>query len=115
MKLPAFCILTLLSLIYAGLTLQESMVYRAWDKSLADQKGIQMKIAYFQQLDVFTKQLLQRMVIESQRDPAIGDLLKENKLKVVITHPESANIPSTSIEAATNAAPVPQAPTPSHP
>ncbi len=116
MKLISFCILTALSLLYAGLTLAETALYQTWDRAMAQQKEIQNKVAFYQRLDGTINQLLRRMAVDSQRDPALVEVLAQNKIKVVVTSPEAmstdgapAPLPATN----TNKAPqAPQPPTP---
>lgn len=109
MRLPAFIILTLLSLGYAGLTVAETFMYQSWERTVAEQKDVQTKIVYFQNLNAFTEQVLRRMAAESPHDPAIAELLRQRKIKVVIapSAPGAAATPETS--------PAQTPPTPAHP
>lgn len=117
MKLLPFSILTVLALILAGLTLMETMMYRAWEQAQDDQRILQRKVAYYQKLNTFTEQLLRRMAIDSQRDPALAQVLKDNNIKVVISNPnqqqDAATPQPTPGEVTTPSDKT--VPTPSHP
>jgi hypothetical protein len=84
MRLTTFTFLTALALLYAGLTLAETAMYQTWDRALYQQKDIANKVAYFHRLSGFIEQLLRRMAIDSQHDPALAKLLKDHRIKVVV-------------------------------
>jgi len=89
MKLVSFCLLTALSLVYAALTVAETMTYHKWEYAVNDQRLVQAKVAYFNHLGtVVIPSLEQRLAIDSQRDPALARLLKDHKIKVVIKNPD---------------------------
>jgi hypothetical protein len=85
MRLTTFTFLTALALLYAGLTLAETAMYQTWDRALLEQKDLQNKVIYFQRLGGFAEQLLRRLAVDSQHDPALAQLLKEHRIKVVFT------------------------------
>jgi hypothetical protein len=85
MRLTTFIFLTVLALLYAGLTVVETAMYQTWDRALTEQKELQNQVLYFQRLSGFTEQLLRRLAIESQHDPALAQLLKDHRVKVVVT------------------------------
>ena len=85
MRLTTFTFLTVLALLYVGLTLAETAMYQTWDRALLQQKDIENKVAYFHRLSGFIEQLLRRMAIDSQRDPALAKLLKEHRIKVIVS------------------------------
>ncbi len=118
MKLVPFSILTAFALIFAILTVAESGMYQAWEKAVFKQKDLQSRVVYYQRLNAFTEQVLRRLAVDSQRDPAIADLLKKHGIKVVIS--PAASINATPVPAAPGAAPAPDAadkpaPTPTTP
>src|SRR5258706_6991128 len=118
MKLASFIILTLLSLIYAGLTAMETASYQTWDQALIEQRQIQLKLAYLQRLNDFTQQVVRRLAIESQRDPALMELLRQRQIKMIIKTPESTKAaPGFEATPATpdKPAPAPPGSTSSHP
>jgi hypothetical protein len=119
MRLTTFTFLTVLALLYAGLTVVETSMYQTWDHELLVQKDIQNKVAYFNRLGGFTEQLLRRMAIDSQHDPALAQLLKEHRVKVIIapvaekdaTGTAPASPPAATPDASANPAnPAPVAP-----
>lgn len=84
MKLASFCVLLVFALIFAGLNIIETLMYQAWDDALEQQKVVHIKLSFFQQQNETTQNLLKRIAIESQHDPALAQLLKERNIKVVI-------------------------------
>lgn len=91
MRLTTFTFLTVLALLYAGLTLAETAMYQTWDHALRQQKQLEYDVAYFQNLRGFIEQLLHRLAIDSQHDPALAEMLKEHRIKVIIT-PEAQRV-----------------------
>jgi len=87
MKLVSFCMLTALSLLYALLTFTETLTYQKWEKALNDQKYIQARVAYFDHVNMVLDQMVRRMALDSQHDPAIAQLLKQNNINVVMETP----------------------------
>ena len=69
-------------------------------------------------MDSAIRQLLQRMYLDSQRDPALAELLKANKVKVVVSSPDSPGpeaIPATPASSGSPAQLTPdQTPHPAH-
>jgi hypothetical protein len=84
MRLFSFCILTTLALLYAGLTVAETVSYRKWEQATVEQKDIQAKLQYFQNLNRIVDNLLHRMAYDSLHDPALAQFLKEKKINVVV-------------------------------
>ena len=99
MKLVSFSILTLLALIYAGLSVAESAMYHTWDRAINEQRSIQIKINYYQRMDNFIEQFLRRLAVDSQHDPAVADLLKKRNIRVVVT-PEAVKDPAATTPSA---------------
>ena len=95
MRLTTFTFLTVLALLYAGLTVVETSMYQTWDHELLVQKDIQNKVAYFNRLGGFTEQLLRRMAIDSQHDPALAQLLKEHRIKVIFAPVAEKDAPAS--------------------
>jgi hypothetical protein len=89
MKLIPFCLLTALSLLYVALTFAESEMYETWDMALKEQRALQIKLAYYQRANAFIEALLKRLAVDSQHDPALAELLKQNQIKVVVTDPNN--------------------------
>ena len=73
-----------LSLILVVLTLLETWVYKKWDEAATEQRDNQLKLAYGQSMRGFTEQFLRRLAADSQRDPALAEMLKKDKVKVVV-------------------------------
>lgn len=117
MKLASFCILTVFALIFAALTVAETAMYQSWDNALAQQKIIQMKVNYLQQQNGVIRELLRRLAVDSQRDPALTELLKQNHINVVIKGGDAAKSSDGEANPAPSNRPasVPSTPTPSHP
>jgi len=87
MKLFSFIILMTLATIYVGLTVGETVTYRKWQRAVYEQKDVQAKLTYFQNLNRIIEVLLRRMAYDSQHDPALAQMLKERRIKVVLTGP----------------------------
>jgi hypothetical protein len=105
MKLWSFCLLTTLALLYTGLTVGETVTYRRWEKAVYDQKDIQAKMTYFQNMGRVLDSLMHRMAFDSLHDPALAQMLKDHKVKVVVNGaPSPSAAPGT--EATTNLAPL---------
>lgn len=108
-------ILVFLTLFYGVLSFAETGLLDAWDRKRAEQQEIERRVAYFQHMNVVTGQMLRRLAVESQHDPAIAQLLKKMRVKVIVDTPEAeqeAGMTRTAPTApATPAAPaVPTAP-----
>jgi len=123
MKLFSFCILTALALLYAGLTVAETITYRKWEQAVGEQKEIQLKVQFFQNQNRVINSLLRRMAYDSLHDPALAQFLKEKKIKVVVNDvanpgtvaPSGVNNPSSSVPLPDSTSPsnkTPAAPTP---
>lgn len=112
MKLFAFCTITVLSLLYAGLTIMETLTYRQWEQAVIEQKDIQAKVAFFQRMNTVLDQMLRRMAIESQHDPALARLLEENKVKVVVNDQSPPSVKSPLGTNTPSAVPPPSEETP---
>ncbi len=96
MKLWSFCLLTALALLYAGLTIGETVTYRRWEQALNNQKDIQAKMNYFQNMSRVLDNLLHRMAYDSLRDPALAQMLKDHKINVVVNGvPTASGTPTT--------------------
>jgi hypothetical protein len=128
MKLLSLCLLTTLALLYAGLTMAETMTYRKWERAMADQRDVQAKVAYFQNMDQILQRMVRSIAYNSQHDPALGQLLKARNIKVVVTNSLPGNetmgadastnavpLPNLSLPPSSNPAPVPPGTTPVHP
>ena len=87
MKIVSFSLLTVLALIYSALTLAETMTYRKWEEAVAVQQYTQGKLTYFGKLNARVQQMGRQMAIYSQTDPAIAQVLKDNKVRVIIEGP----------------------------
>jgi len=98
MKLVSFCILTALSLLYAGLTIAETLTYHQWEKAINDQRYTQAQVAYFDHLNGVLDEMVRRMAVLSQHDPAMTQLLKDHNIHVVIDkdNPPPSTPPATS-------------------
>jgi len=96
MRFSSFFILTALALLYVVLTVAETAMYQTWDHATAQQRDIQNKVAYFQRLNGFLGQLVRRMAVDSLHDPALTQVLKEHRIKVVQTGGEALNLPQDS-------------------
>jgi hypothetical protein len=109
MKIISFSLLTVLALVYASLTMAETMTYHKWEKAINEQKYTQAKLAYFNNLNSLLERLARQLALDSQSDPALAQLLKDNKIKVVIGSPQTVgDVPAAgSPSPATNA---PQSP-----
>jgi len=84
MKIASFSLLTALALLYAGLTLAETMTYHKWEQAINDQKYTQAEVAYFDHLNMVLDEMVRRMAIASQHDPVMAQLLKEHNINVVV-------------------------------
>ena len=82
-------ILVVLALFYGVLTFAETGLLDAWDRKRAEQQEIERRVAYFQHMNVVTGQMLRRLAVESQHDPAIAQLLKKMRVKVIVDTPEA--------------------------
>jgi len=87
MKLFSFIILMTLAVIYVALTVGETVTYRKWQRAVYEQKDVQAKLSYFQNLNRIIEVLVRRMAYDSQHDPAIAQMLKDRRIKVVLTGP----------------------------
>jgi len=114
MTRTTYFITLMLALILAVLTLLETWVYKKWDDAATQQRDNQLKLAYSQSMRGFTEQFLRRLAIDSQRDPALAEMLKKDKVKVVVaapgqpaeaTHAEALSGTSTAPGAANQGAP----------
>jgi len=121
MKLASFCILTALSMIYAGLTLVETMTYHKWEDEVNNQKYLQAQVAFFDHLNGVLDEMLKRMAYLSQHDPAMAQLLKDRNINVVVQNPPAPATNSFDAPAPVNpaasspAAQVPSTQNPEHP
>jgi hypothetical protein len=106
MKLLSFCVLTTLALVYAGLTIGETVTYRRWEQALNDQKDVQAKMTYFQNLSHVLDSLMHRMAVDSLRDPALAQMLKDHKIKVVVKGAQAAG-GAPAVDAGSSSAPLP--------
>ncbi len=88
MKLVPFSILTALSVLYGILTVTETTLYQRWERAMAEQRDIQAKVAYFNQLGGYLESLLKRLALDAQTDPELMNLLKENKINLVFSQPQ---------------------------
>jgi hypothetical protein len=119
MNLLSFCVLTTLALVYAGLTWAESETYHRWEKAIDGQKDTQAKVAYFDHVNALLDQMIRRMAVDSQNDPALAKLLKDRNINVVVDNsmaPRDAGLnaqpPAPDVD---KPAQTPSATTPSHP
>jgi hypothetical protein len=104
MKFVPFILLTLLTLVYVGLTLAETMTYHKWEQAVFEQKVIQDKVAFYHRMNTVLDQLIRRMAYDSQHDPALVHLLADHRIKVVFGGPKPSNY-GTVPDASTNSAP----------
>ena len=116
--------MTALALLFAGLSVAETMTYHRWEQEIVEQRDIQIKVDYFQRLDGVLDRLLRRMAIDSQRDPALAQLLKENNVNLIVKgaqpvkevpHGEEVPPPSVNLPQPDKPAPSPADATPPHP
>jgi hypothetical protein len=96
MKLVSFCILTTLSLIYAGLTMMETVTYHKWEAEVNNQKYLQAQVNYFDHLNAILDEMLKRTAYLSQHDPALAQMLKDHNINVVVENPTTPPPASTS-------------------
>jgi hypothetical protein len=96
MKLVSFCILTALSLIYAGLTMMETVTYHKWEAAVNNQKYLQSQVNYFDRLNAILNEMIKRMAYFSQHDPAMAQLLKDHNINVVVENPTTPPAATTS-------------------
>ena len=125
MSLTSFSTLTMLAALYGVLTLWETSMYRKLDEAQAEQAMLQTRVAYLQQMDSFIEQVVRRMAQDSVRDHGISDILKRNKINVVVTDtggvpgaiPPANTVtnPNPSDPPATNSGPLPPSVAPIHP
>ena len=90
MKPGQFYFIAFLCVVFAGLTLVQTLMYQKWEQELAEQRQLQTRDPYVKQVDGFTEQLLRRTVTDSLHDPALSDLLKRLSITVVISPPHPA-------------------------
>ena len=95
MKLFSFIILMTLAVIYVALTVGETVTYRKWQRAVYEQKDVQAKLSYFQNLNRVIEVLVRRMAYDSQHDPAIAQMLKDRRIKVVLTGPPQPSSDAT--------------------
>lgn len=105
-----------LAVMVALLTLMETWMYKRWLAASYEQRDVQTKLLMAQRQKTFCDQFLRRLALESQRDPALLDLLKKHRLKVTVANPASDQgyeLDHTAAPpAAVNATTAPGAPTP---
>jgi hypothetical protein len=106
-----FYLVIVLSLIFVALTLVETWMDQTWEMTLLQEKDIQLKLANAQRIHLGAQQLLRRLAIDSEHDPALLEMLKKNNIKVNIQSP-TASVPAAPTM---NAPPAPTTPAPSHP
>ena len=87
-----------LALIFAMLTLAQSLTYRTWDAAFAKQTDFQAKLAEADRFNSFPEQLVRRIAVDSVRDPRLVELLKNRGIIVRFSPSESTggNTPQSS-------------------
>lgn len=111
MNRVAFSFLVAFAVLFFGLTVTETCMYYSFENALAKQKELQQKMVFYQRLNNFTQQVMQRIAVDSQHDPALIELLRKRQIKVV----SSLQPPQATSAPATNAAPTPATPDPTGP
>ena len=71
-----------LSLVYVVLIGLETWMDQTWDITVYQQKVLQARVVNAQRIHFGAQQLLRRIAVESEHDPALLELLKKNKIKV---------------------------------
>ena len=82
--------LSLLVVIYAGVLVYESHVYRQWNVEVKEQARLQANIMQARAIGTVAQRLVHRMADESQTDTAIAEVLKKNGIRLAVNAPEAA-------------------------
>lgn len=117
-----FYFVIVLSVLFALLNVAEYGIYCSWQSTMDQQRDYQLRLASAQRRNTVIEGLLRRLVIDSQTDPALGDLLKKHNIKVTFTTAgqagaamSSGNPPPESPASSELATPPEPTPAPSHP